>query len=181
MGYLALQCPEHPGYHVQSEHVLLEVLDDAGNPCAPGQVGRVVLTDLHNFATPFIRYEIGDMAEVGEPCPCGRGLPRINRIAGRFRNLLRRPDGTKAIAVLSGDWVASLGPELRQFRIVQRSLSSLEMQIVATRPMEEAGLGRVADGLRESLGHPFEITFAFPESIPIGANGKLEVFVSEVP
>ena len=181
VGYLALQCPDHPGYHVQSEHVILEVLDDAGKPCEPGQVGRVVLTDLHNLATPFIRYEIGDLAEVGEPCPCGRGLPRIKRIVGRFRNLLRLPDGTKVSAVLNRDWVESLGAEIRQFRIIQRSVRSLEMQVVATRPLEEPCLRRIADGLRASIGHPLEVTFSFPESIPTGANGKFEVFVSELP
>ena len=75
IGYMALQCPDHEHYHVMSEGVLLEVLDDAGNPCKPGDIGRVVITDLHNFATPMIRYEILDYAQVGEPCPCGRGLP----------------------------------------------------------------------------------------------------------
>ncbi|MCK4705298.1 MAG: phenylacetate--CoA ligase family protein, partial [Gammaproteobacteria bacterium] len=79
LGYLAVQCPEHDHYHVQSEGVLIEVLDDNGKPCAPGQIGKVVVTNLHNFATPLIRYELGDYAEVGEPCPCGRGLPVLKR------------------------------------------------------------------------------------------------------
>lgn len=181
IGYLALQCPDHPGYHVQSEHVILEVLDDQGKPCAPGSVGRIVLTDLHNFATPFIRYEIGDLAEVGEPCPCGRGLPRLTRIIGRFRNLLRMPDGTKVVPRLGERHLASTpGADIRQYRVIQRSLTTLEAQIVAPRPLDDAQRGHVAEGLRASLGHPFEITFSFPESIPIGTNGKLEVFVSEV-
>lgn len=181
IGYLALQCPDHPGYHVQAEHVILEVLDDAGRPCEPGQVGRVVLTDLHNFATPFIRYGIGDLAEVGEPCPCGRGLPRINRIIGRLRNLLRLADGTKKMFVLNRRWIESLGQEIRQFRIIQRSIHSLEMQVVATRELEKDYLQRIADGLRESIGHTCDITFTFFDVIPTGANGKLEVFLSEVP
>jgi phenylacetate-CoA ligase len=182
VGYLALQCPDHPGYHVQSEHVLIEVLDEDGNPCSPGQVGRVVLTDLHNFATPFIRYEIGDMAEVGEPCPCGRGLPRIRRILGRVRNLIRLPDGTKAYPKLGERRIAETpGADIRQYRVIQRSLAGLEVQVVSPRPLDEAQRRHIAEGLRESLGHPFEVTFTFPESIPVGANGKLEVFLSEVP
>lgn len=182
VGYLALQCPVHPGYHVQSEHVLLEVLDDDGEPCAPGQVGRIVLTDLHNFATPFIRYEIGDLAEVGEHCPCGRGLPRIRRILGRVRNLIRLPDGTKAYPKLGERRIAETpGADIRQYRVIQRSLTTLEMQVVSPRPLDETQRRHIAEGLRESLGHPFEVTFTFPESIPTGANGKLEVFLSEVP
>jgi phenylacetate-CoA ligase len=72
-GALALQCPEHTHYHVQSEAVLLEVLDEGGRPCGPGEVGRVVITPLHAFAMPLIRYEVGDYAEVGplRPGPAG--------------------------------------------------------------------------------------------------------------
>jgi phenylacetate-CoA ligase len=83
VGYVALQCPDHEHYHVQAENVLVEVLNEKGKPCAPGETGRVVVTDLHNFAMPVIRYDIGDYAEVGEPCPCGRGLPVLRRLVGR--------------------------------------------------------------------------------------------------
>jgi phenylacetate-CoA ligase len=68
---LALTCPEHDHLHIQAERVLLEILDDQNRPCAPGEVGRVVVTGLVNFATPLIRYEIGDRAVAGSPCPCG--------------------------------------------------------------------------------------------------------------
>ena len=62
MGYIALQCPECAGYHVQAENVLVEILDDAGNPCAPGEIGWMVVSGMHNFAVPLIRYELGDYA-----------------------------------------------------------------------------------------------------------------------
>lgn len=69
-------------YHVQAENVLLEVLDGDGRACAPGQVGRVVISTLHNLAMPLLRCEIGDHAEVGAPCACGRGLPTLTRVLG---------------------------------------------------------------------------------------------------
>ncbi|MCA9114040.1 MAG: phenylacetate--CoA ligase family protein, partial [Planctomycetaceae bacterium] len=64
IGYIGLQCPETERYHVPVESLLVEVLDDSGQPCQPGEVGRVVITSLHNYATGLIRYEIGDYAEV---------------------------------------------------------------------------------------------------------------------
>ncbi|MDP1717022.1 MAG: hypothetical protein Q8L40_03015, partial [Burkholderiales bacterium] len=73
-GAIALQCPEYEHYHVQEENLLVEILDEQGRPCRPGETGRVVITTLHNFAMPLVRYENGDYAEVGGPCPCGRGL-----------------------------------------------------------------------------------------------------------
>jgi phenylacetate-CoA ligase len=69
VGYIALQCPASENYHVQSENVLVEVLDDEGRPCRSGQTGKVVITALHNFAMPLLRYDIGDYAEVGDACP----------------------------------------------------------------------------------------------------------------
>ena len=95
VGYLALQCPDHEHYHVQAEDLLVEVLDDQGRPCEPGQMGKVVVTTLHNFAMPLLRYDIGDYAEVGEPCPCGRRLPVLKRILGRQRNMFILPNGQR--------------------------------------------------------------------------------------
>ena len=56
IGTLALQCPQHEHLHVQAERVYLEVLREDGTPCDPGETGRVLVTDLHNFAMPLIRY-----------------------------------------------------------------------------------------------------------------------------
>ena len=94
-GIIALQCPTGGLYHTMSEALVVEILDDDDRPCAEGEVGRVVLTDLHNFASPLIRYDIGDYAEVGGPCSCGRTLPTLRRVLGRKRNLLMKADGTR--------------------------------------------------------------------------------------
>jgi phenylacetate-CoA ligase len=77
---MALQCPDHPHYHVLAENCLLELLDAAGRPA---RAGRVVVTPLHNFATPLLRYDLGDEAEFGPPCACGRALPVLTRISRR--------------------------------------------------------------------------------------------------
>jgi phenylacetate-CoA ligase len=92
-GYLAAQCPQADHFHVQSENVILEIVDDVGAACPVGVTGRVLITSLNNFATPLIRYELGDYAEFGPACPCGRGLPVIKRIHGRQRNRLIMPSG----------------------------------------------------------------------------------------
>ena len=81
-GYLAIQCPDTTAYHVPSEAVIVEVLNDEGRPCGDGEIGRVVATPLFNLAGPLIRYEIGDFAEAGT-CECGRALPTLKRIASR--------------------------------------------------------------------------------------------------
>lgn len=54
MGYITLQCPVSGAYHVMAESVLVEIIDDEGKPCAPGEVGQVVVTTLHDGAMPLL-------------------------------------------------------------------------------------------------------------------------------
>ena len=178
-GMIALQCPEHPHYHVQSESVLVEILDNEGKPSAPGEVGRVVVTDLHNFATPLIRYEIGDYAEAGGPCPCGRSLPVITRILGRVRNLVTLPSGEQTWPRYHGTRIAKIAP-VRQVQLIQRSVDEIQVNLVAARPLTAAEEDGLRETIREGLGHPFALSFVYVDEIPRAASGKFEEFMSEI-
>lgn len=92
-GYIALQCPKHDHLHVWTPSVVVEIVDELGNPCPIGTPGRVLVTSLHNFAMPLIRYEIGDIAQFGEPCGLGLAWPVIERIVGRTRAAVTLPNG----------------------------------------------------------------------------------------
>ncbi len=178
IGYLALQCPDCESLHVQAEGVLVEVLDEQGRPCAPGEIGTVVVTPLHNFAMPLIRYAIGDYAEVGEPCPCGRGLPVLRRVMGRVRNMIRLPNGER-------QWPTFLralrtAADFSQVQVVQRSLEELEIRLVAKSRLSEADEGKMKEQLRELFGYPFRIAVTYHDEIPRSAGGKFEDFLSEV-
>ena len=179
-GYLALQCPEVPEhYHVQAENVLIEVLDGDGAPCPPGASGEVVLTTLHNFAMPLIRYAIGDFAEVGASCPCGRGLPVLRRIHGRARNLVRLPDGSRHWPSFPAeDWLA-IAP-VRQFRLRQTGAERIEVELVSTRPLDVAEQHALQAMLQRRLGYAFNIALRPVAAIERGAGGKFEDFVSEL-
>lgn len=179
IGYLALQCPDHEHYHVQSEGVFLEVLDEAGCPCVPGETGRVVVTSLHNFAMPLIRYEIGDYAELGAPCPCGRGLPVLTRIMGRVRNMVTLPTGERFWPRLSEASYLDIAP-IRQYQIVQKSLDRLEMRLVVERELTAAEMTRLREVVLARIGHPFDIDFTYHDEIPRGPGGKYEDFKSEL-
>lgn len=179
LGYIALQCPEHDHYHIQSESLLVEVLDAADSPCQPGETGRVVVTTLHNFATPLIRYEIMDYAEVGEPCPCGRGLPVLKRIGGRQRNLITLPDHTKHWPSFPTKAWAHIG-RIRQIQLVQRDLTYIQVRLVAETPLTASETRQLSEALVECLGHPFQFSFQYFDQIPRSANFKYEDFISEI-
>ena len=178
LGYMALQCPEHEHFHVTAESVFVEVVDEHGEPCAIGSSGRVVVTPLHNFAMPLIRYAIGDYAEVGPPCACGRGLPVLARILGRARNLLTLPTGERIGAMFVND--AFKDAPVAQFQVVQHAPDHLEMRIVPTRPFTPDDERRISAGVIGRLGHPFRITFSYLDEIPRGPGGKFEDFRSEI-
>lgn len=180
VGYIALQCPEHEHYHVQSENLVVEVLDDANRPCRPGQIGRVVVTTLHNFVMPLIRYDIGDYAEVGEPCLCGRGLPVLKRILGRRRNMVRLPDGTRHWPYFSlSKWGFAL--PVRQLQMIQHTLQHIEVRLVCTRPLQPPEVDLLIDAVRGGFGYAFDITVTQVAQIHRTTNFKYEDFICLVP
>jgi phenylacetate-CoA ligase len=178
VGVIALQCPESGLYHVQSESLIVEVLGDDGRPCRSGEVGRVVVTDLHNYATPLIRYDLRDRAEVGPPCPCGRGLPTLRRIVGRERNMVLLPGGERHWPIVGLHRFREVGTIL-QYQLLQHSLQEVEMRLVtAGGTLGAAAEERLTAIVREALGYPFRIRFNYFEGeLARSAGGKFEEFV----
>jgi phenylacetate-CoA ligase len=175
-GVMATQCPEHGSYHV-SETIFMEIVDEAGRRCRPGEIGRILVTDLVNFATPLIRYEIGDYAEVGEPCACGRSLPVIRRFLGRERNLVLLPDGTRHWPLVGFHRWGEVHP-IRQFQFVQIDRKTILAKMsAASRPDAEQG-ARLTKIIQEELKYPFEIRYEWQEEpLPRGPGGKFEEFL----
>ena len=178
-GYLAVQCPDHPAlYHVMSETVLIELVDDAGQPVVDGDIGRVVLTDLHNLAAPVIRYAIGDHAMAGPPCPCGRGLPTLRRIMGRTRNMIVKPDGSRHWPLTGYKQFRRIAP-IRQYQFRQHAPMAIEVRLVTDRPLTPAEEAALTAHIQWKLRHPFAINYRyFTGRLPTGHNGKFEEFVS---
>jgi phenylacetate-CoA ligase len=145
-----------------------------------GLAPRVVVTPLHNFAFPLLRYDIGDLAEVGKPCPCGRGLPVLARILGRQRNMLTYPDGRRVWPILNFKSLAEVLP-IQQMRMTQRTLHHIEVELVTPKPPDAGAQARLAQTVRQNLGHAFELSFVFPAHIARSAGGKFEDFVSMLP
>ncbi|MGH6938750.1 phenylacetate--CoA ligase family protein [Hypericibacter sp.] len=180
IGYLALQCPAHENHlHVQSETVLLEVLDENGRACRPGEVGRVVATPLFNFAMPLLRYAIGDYAKVGASCDCGRGLPVLEQVQGRVRNMLTTPDGGRYWPSFGSRRFREIAP-IRQHQFVQKSLQRLQARLSVERPLTSEEEATLRAHILTRLPVVFEIDFVYVDEISMSAAGKLENFISEI-
>ncbi|MEQ8356861.1 MAG: hypothetical protein RH942_15065 [Kiloniellaceae bacterium] len=175
-GYFALQCPGHDHYLVQAESVLLEVLDEAGEPCRASETGRVVVTPLYGFAMPLLRYDIGDYATVGGPSPCGRGLPVLERILGRVRNMLVLPDGQRVWPAFGTRTLVTLGP-VRQFQFVQHDRRNIEARFALWRPFEGDEEQRLLAHVRATMPEGMTVRITLADEIPRSAGGKYEDFV----
>ncbi len=173
---IASECAGCEGLHVQDENVLLEVLREDGTPCEPGEVGRAVLTGLHHYGTPFIRYELGDMVESAEPCSCGRGLALLRHVHGRTFTMIQRPNGSP---VLSSALFHVLN-ELRGLRGVQVRQHGPERfeALVVCSGADAADLSKkIVQAFRGVLWPEVEVEVRVVEALQRSAGGKLERFV----
>ena len=178
-GYIALQCPSGTNFHANSESVFVEVIDADGSPCSPGEIGRVIVTPLHNFAMPLLRYQVGDEAEVGQPCSCGRGLPSLTRIVGRLQDYLSLPSGERKRVALDHYQISGIRA-VREFQLVQTSLERAELRIVISCPLDDAEMEKLNGVMKKLLEGHLEWAIVIVEALPRTVAGKLMQFRSEV-
>jgi phenylacetate-coenzyme A ligase PaaK-like adenylate-forming protein len=168
-GLIAIRCPWEPNFHHWMSHKLgVEVLRDDGCPCANDEVGRVVITDYFNALSPLIRYELGDLAAVGE-CPCGRtDLPAFSQVIGKVRGALLRRDGRRLIFTTLSVALRDI-PGMGQYQVVQNSVEDIVVSYVADRDLGEC----IATKIEGEFGYrPDRLRTQRVERIERGANGK---------
>lgn len=177
LGVIAIQCPDSGLYHVMEENLVVEVLDEHGERCQPGEIGRIVVTDLHNFATPLIRYDTRDYAEAGHSCSCGRGLATFARIVGRSRNMVMLPDGRRYWPLVGAYHFRDVAP-VTQYQFIQHSLTEMEVRLVVECALDAGQEEKLAEIIHRSLGYPFQLRFNYFENeLPRHKNGKFEEFM----
>jgi phenylacetate-CoA ligase len=181
---IAADCSEHQGLHVCMETMIVEVLDDAEQPCAPGVEGDVVVTSLCNLAMPLIRYRIGDRATIATTsCPCGRGHMTLASVGGRIMDTFRRRDGTVVPAeyfihflgvVLNRGWV-------RKTQLVQRGFDDVELKLVTDGAEDPGGmLPELIAAIKSVMGPFCSIKITFHEDIPPSKSGKYRYTICEL-
>jgi phenylacetate-CoA ligase len=177
---IAAECPEHSGMHIDITRLVVEFLNDAGEPCRSGERGHIVITDLTNYAMPFIRYRIEDIGvPLDEPCPCGRGLPLMKELSGRKSDILRTPRGefvsANALTTLLSDI-----PGLGQVQLVQERLGLLVVRVVKRAAYDEASEMKFRTQLAHYLGPKMDIRFEYVDDIPPLPSGKYRFSISHL-
>jgi phenylacetate-CoA ligase len=180
---MAAECEEHDGLHIAMENVIVEVVVQEGGTtrhAEPGEVGEVAVTDLHNFAMPFIRYLNGDRAVAGPTtrCGCQRQLLRIASIEGRVTAMLRDASGKPVAGLFVHAILAHVGQAFRGFQAVQKKDGSVTLRLVKSSTFDEEAHAYLLRGFERYLGG-VPVTSEFLDDIPPAKSGKRQVILRE--
>lgn len=184
IGKVATRC-NAGRYHVNTEQCLVQITREDGGPCAPGEVGRVLVTGLNNAAMPLIRYDTGDLAEaVDGPCPCGRTLPSFGDIAGRYRSYAGLPAGSRERVRAIRVAIEAYPPEgltfLRRYQLHQDLQDRYTLRLRTVSPVPDAFRQHVLKAWEPVLGSPpSPLAIVEVDDIAASPSGKLIDFMSD--
>ena len=174
VGEIACTCAEHgPAKHVAADIMLVEIIRPDGAVAAQGEMGSVVVTPFYNYATPLIRYDIGDLAIQGAAaCACGRRLPLIERVLGRQHALFHFKDGSTRFPVgLNG--MRRYLPWL-QMQAVQTHLDRVEIRYVPDPRGASPDLEAATRVAHRALHTDLSVEFVSMSHIEQSQGGKFE-------
>jgi len=168
-GAVVSQCFQSAAYHVADEYAITEIVDGNGDP---QKIGRLITTDLWNYATPFIRYDTQDMVEISEEqCPCGRGLMTIKKIYGRSSDILVTPNKQFLFANnFTGHFQNIIG--IDQYQISQKSVNQIVVYIKANDKYDISTQKMIMDLMHNTIGDGIDISIETVHDIPVSKSGK---------
>ncbi|MBE7544863.1 MAG: hypothetical protein M9913_24645 [Bryobacteraceae bacterium] len=171
---IGFECPARAGFHISVDQVVVRVKD-----AAPGERGEMVLTNLWNYATPVINYQLGDLVTLSEgQCPCGRTLPLLTSIDGRADDLVTRPDGTRvhALAVLAP---LQKAPGVMQVQVEQRGIDDFLLRVI-WRQGEARDEAELKGRVKQVLGAAAAVEVEEVDAIATTSAGKVKSLISRL-
>lgn len=179
----AQSCAESPEqFHINTELVICEILRDDDSEAEPGEPGRVVLTDLWNYARPFIRYETGDLAfAIAGTCKCGRGFPLLGQIEGRSQECVRTPSGKQISPVVLGHFLFVYKDHLesvKHYQLIQETANQARLLVVPSSLWNESRREKIRSDLLSLLGADMTVSVESVNEIPPEKSGKRPIIKS---
>jgi phenylacetate-CoA ligase len=161
---------------ISTENLFVEILDDDNQPLPDGEVGKIVVTSLHNRAFPMVRYEIGDLGSL-ERGP----TTRLLQLAGRTNDVVQLPSGRTAAGLTFYYIARSLlesGADLKEFIIKQTAIDTFVFEVVSSAPVSEAVKKDIQTALNTYLEHNLRVHIVKVDHIQRPASGKIKHFYS---
>jgi len=176
MNLIAWSCPSSKLLHICDPAVIVEVLDEEGEPVSVGESGRAVVTSLHSRTMPFIRFELGDRVVKGPaPCPCGAPYSTLQSVDGREVDRLKLANGKDIHAyVLLNDALQGDTSWIRQFQLVQDEPGVIELRIAPHNPPDKAVLESLTLRLKQYTENT-AVHIKLVEEMTLDKNGKFHL------
>jgi len=171
---IAYQCQERRGYHIVDPNVIFETEDFTGD------LKEIVITDLWNYAFPFIRYRIGDLTSGKlSQCPCGCTWQRIERIEGRVTDALFTPQGgIFPITAIGFRVMRPYCPPIQQYQLakVAHNKVVLRLQIKENQHLD---LDMIKSLMEPNFKGIWQLEVLRVDKFEVGPSGKHKVVVDE--
>ncbi|HMB96169.1 MAG TPA: hypothetical protein VKK61_09035 [Tepidisphaeraceae bacterium] len=177
---IASECAARQGLHINSDHILVEVVDENDQPIID-QVGQIVVTDLDSYDMPLIRYHIGDRGVMSSRrCDCGLPFPMLKSINGRVSERLITRSGREIHDMFFLHRLMRIAG-IAKFQVVQKSLDLVQVKLESDGSVSrEAIAGQIHTALEELENDQIKIAIVFVDAIPLTEAGKLRHFICEL-
>ena len=173
-GIMGLQREEDESYYIDTESYYYEILKlDKDEPANPGELGRIVITDLYNYAIPLIRYDNGDLAVAEYKEKEGRFRFYIKELYGRKGDMIYDCQGriVSPFVLLNG---LSMAEGICQYRFIQEDVTRYTLWLNGDKNViDEQG---ILDFIKPYFGEEAEITVEYVDEIPVLNSGKRKSF-----
>ncbi|MHA1394706.1 MAG: phenylacetate--CoA ligase family protein [Promethearchaeota archaeon] len=181
VGNIAHQCERQGGLHINAEHLIVEIINENGIQCKPGELGEIVITDLDNYVFPFVRYKIGDIGIISDKeCPCGRGLPLLERVEGRIFDIILGTNGNKLTGNFWTTLLRTFVKGIKQFQVIQEKLDTLTLKLIVDKEFDLKNKNNLIMRIKEKCGNDMKINFQLVDKIPLTESGKHRFIISKI-
>lgn len=171
VGAIAGECAKG-NRHVFVMNNIVEALDDDDHTVADGEEGRLVVTNLHNYSLPMIRYEIGDTGALSaEGCTCGSTLPVLKQLTGRVTDHFILKNGT----LVHGEFITHLfyfREWVEQFQVDQVDYDRLRIRVVRRDAVDESDIRDIERSINFVMGENCKMEWEYVDSIDKSQQGK---------
>lgn len=181
VGLIACECEQHQGLHLNVDHLAVEFLRDDGTEATAGEEANIVLTDLINRGMPLIRYQVEDMGVPSDRrCPCGRGLPLMERVIGRQADFLKRPDGSLVAGVSLVERTLTGIPGIEQMQLIQDEMHYVRAKVVRDSRFDEKAEQQLRNELQVALGESIRVEIQYVPALDQTHLGKYRFAICNV-
>ena len=164
-------------YHEDFEFGHLELKDSVKN--GDLETGILLSTGFHNFAMPFIRYEVGDTVTFdNRTCGCGLKTKIISEINGRNEDFIITPEGAH---IMRFDYIFKDTHDIREAQVVQRQLGEIVIRVVRRNDFDKLSTEKMlTDEVHKMISPSINVKFEYVDEIERTKAGKFKAVVSEL-